>query len=133
MVLTTVSARDTPPSAPSAQTLANSTGTLISEQSSLSAVISAAVSETNSLIATTTGIPNLRIFSTCRLRLAKPAQIASTFSSVSASLATPPFILRARKVATITTASGEVGKFGVLISKNFSAPRSAPNPASVTV
>ena len=31
------------------------------------------------------------------------------------------------------TASGDVGKFGVLISRNFSAPRSAPKPASVTV
>ena len=133
MVLTTASARATPPSAPSAQTLASSTGTPISAQSSLRVAISASVSETNSLMATTAGIPNLRIFSTWRLRLAKPARTASTFSSVSASLATPPFILRARRVATMTTASGEVGKFGVLISKNFSAPRSAPNPASVTV
>ena len=35
-------------------------------------------------------------------------------------------------VATITTASGLSPAFLHLISKNFSAPRSAPKPASVT-
>ena len=133
MVLTSVSASSTPPSAPLAHTLANSTGTSISAHNSFRAAISASVSVTNSLMATTAGIPNLRIFSTWRFKLANPARTASTFSSVKASLATPPFILRARSVATITTASGDVGKFGVLMSKNFSAPRSAPNPASVIV
>ena len=64
IVLTSVSASATPPSAPSAQTLASSTGTSIEAQSSFKAAISASVSVTNSLIATTAGIPNLRIFST---------------------------------------------------------------------
>ena len=133
MVLTKVSASSTPPSAPFAHTLASSTGTSISAHNSFKVAISAAVSVINSLIATTAGMPNLRIFSTWRFKLAKPARTASTFSSVKASLVTPPFILRARRVATITTASGDVGKFGVLISRNFSAPRSAPKPASVIV
>ena len=34
-------------------------------------------------------------------------------------------------VATITTASGFIPAFLHFISKNFSAPKSAPNPASV--
>ena len=68
-----------PPSAPSAQTLANSTGTSIEAQSSFKAAISASVSDTNSLIATTAGIPNLRIFSTWRFKLAKPARTAPHF------------------------------------------------------
>ncbi|MGQ7073417.1 hypothetical protein ACUN90_16610 [Escherichia sp. SP-MK2] len=39
--------------------------------------------------------------------------------------------LSARIVATITTASGLMPAARALISKNFSAPKSAPNPASV--
>ncbi len=59
------------------------------------------------------------MFSTWRFGLAKPERTASTFSSVKASLITPPFILRARRVATMTTASGGCWqKFGVLISRN---------------
>jgi hypothetical protein len=57
---------------------------------------------------------------------------ASTFSSPSSSLPTPPFIFSARTVATITTASGDRPALRHLMSKNFSAPRSAPKPASVT-
>ena len=45
----------------------------------------------------------------------------------------PAVHFKARIVATTTTASGALERLGVLISKNFSAPRSAPNPASVTV
>ena len=44
----------------------------------------------------------------------------------------PPCIFKALVVATKTTASGFKPDFLHLISKNFSAPRSAPNPASVT-
>ena len=47
-------------------------------------------------------------------------------------LATPPFIFIARTVATITAAAGLSPALRHLMSKNFSAPRSAPNPASVT-
>ena len=41
-------------------------------------------------------------------------------------------ILSARTVATITTASGHRSAMRHLMSRNFSAPRSAPKPASVT-
>ena len=47
-------------------------------------------------------------------------------------LGTPPLYFNALTVATITTASGLSPAFLHLISKNFSAPRSAPKPASVT-
>ncbi len=46
--------------------------------------------------------------------------------------ATPPCILSARMVATITTQSGFSPALRHLMSRNFSAPRSAPKPASVT-
>ena len=57
---------------------------------------------------------------------------ASTFSLPRSSLATPPCILSARMVATITAALGFSPVLRHLMSKNFSAPRSAPKPASVT-
>ena len=43
-----------------------------------------------------------------------------------------PWCFRARTVATTTTALGRRSAMRHLISRNFSAPRSAPNPASVT-
>ena len=52
---------------------------------------------------------------------------ARSFSS------TPPCIFKARTVATITTAPGTMPALRHLMSMNFSAPRSAPKPASVTV
>ena len=58
--------------------------------------------------------------------------LADTFSFFKSSLATPPCIFRALIVATITTQSGFRLDFLHLMSKNFSAPKSAPNPASVT-
>ncbi len=45
---------------------------------------------------------------------------------------TPPCILSARTVATTTAASGTRPEARHLMSKNFSAPMSAPKPASVT-
>ena len=45
---------------------------------------------------------------------------------------TPPWYLSARIVATITAASGRRPDLRHLMSTNFSAPRSAPKPASVT-
>ena len=47
-------------------------------------------------------------------------------------LATPPCIFRPWVVATITTSRGCRPALRHLMSKNFSAPRSAPKPASVT-
>ena len=61
-----------------------------------------------------------------------PASSASRFSSESAALGTPPLCLSARTVATTTHASGRMPDMRHLMSQNFSAPRSAPKPASVT-
>ena len=57
---------------------------------------------------------------------------ALTFSFLRSSLATPPSIIKALMVATITTQSGFKFDFLHFISINFSAPKSAPKPASVT-
>ena len=46
--------------------------------------------------------------------------------------ATPPWYFSARTVATTTATSGRRPDLRHLMSTNFSAPRSAPNPASVT-
>ena len=68
----------------------------------------------------------------CLSKLINPFFNASTSSFFRSSFATPPCILSALIVATITTQSGLIPDFLHFISKNFSAPRSAPNPASVT-
>ena len=90
-------------------------------------------------MATTAGIPNIVTFSICFARFAQPIRTASGLSSRSAGssgfpatiLPTPPFIFSARTVATTTAASGVRPDARHLISKNFSAPMSAPKPASV--
>ena len=45
---------------------------------------------------------------------------------------TPPCIFKARIVATTTTADGSKPASRALMFINFSAPKSEPNPASVT-
>ena len=90
------------------------------------------MSAENWFTATTTGTPNCLTLARCRARFAQPARTASTFSRPRSASATPPCIFSARRVATSTTASGAMPAFRHLMSKNFSAPRSAPNPASVT-
>ena len=67
------------------------------------------------------------------LEVRQPLSRASTFAGFRSSLATPPCSFSARTVATITTASGLMPALRHLMLKNFSAPRSAPKPASVTV
>ncbi len=57
---------------------------------------------------------------------------ASRFSTARSVFGIPPLYFNARIVATSTTASGFKPAVLHLISKNFSAPRSAPKPASVT-
>ena len=104
------------------------------------ASISASVSVGKTLIATTDGTPYAATFSICFARLAPPARTASGLGSSSLGSSglpatirpTPPCILSARIVATITAASGFSPEARHLMSKNFSAPMSAPNPASVT-
>ena len=93
---------------------------------------SASVSLANRFSATTAGTPNFATFSTCPYRFSMPARSASRSSLASESFDAPPFILSARMVETIATASGPSPPSRHLMSKNFSAPRSAPNPASVT-
>ena len=90
-------------------------------------------------MATTAGTPYIVTFSICLARFWAPSRTASTFSSSSAGssglpatiLPTPPCILSARTVATTTAASGLRPDARHLMSKNFSAPMSAPKPASV--
>ncbi|CAN3988982.1 hypothetical protein OHPBIL_OHPBIL_15270, partial [Dysosmobacter welbionis] len=93
---------------------------------------SAAVSVGNALMATTQGRPNtFLILSTCWSRLGSPRSRAARSSLPSSALAAPPWCFNARTVATTTTASGFSPAMRHLMSRNFSAPRSAPKPASV--
>ena len=64
--------------------------------------------------------------------LLMPERIASTFSLVRSVTVTPPWYFIERIVATRTAASGRRPVKRHLRSMNFSAPRSAPKPASVT-
>ncbi len=93
---------------------------------------SASLSALKRLMATITGTPKLRTFSMCRARFSAPFSSACVSGAPSRSLATPPCILTARTVATSTAQAGVSPAFRHLMSKNFSAPRSAPKPASVT-
>ena len=79
-----------------------------------------------------TGNPKFFKFSICLPRLSQPFSTAEEFSSPRFSLVTPPFIFKALTVATKTTADGFKSAFLHLILRNFSAPKSAPKPASVT-
>ena len=67
----------------------------------------------------------------CLPRFGHPSFTAVTFSAPKSALATPPFIFIARTVATSTTTLGAIPAFRHLMFKNFSAPKSAPKPASV--
>ena len=68
----------------------------------------------------------------CRARFGAPARTADGSGSARSAWSTPPCILSARTVHTRTTASGLKPDCRHLMSRNFSAPRSAPKPASVT-
>ena len=61
-----------------------------------------------------------------------PADRASRPSSVIVARSAPPWYFSARTVATRTTADGRRPDLRHMMSMNFSAPRSAPKPASVT-
>ena len=64
--------------------------------------------------------------------MGRPASSASRFSAFSSAFGTPPWYFSALTVATTTTALGLSPAMRHLMSKNFSAPRSAAKPASVT-
>jgi hypothetical protein len=74
----------------------------------------------------------LRTLPTWRPRLAMPRAQRVEFLRAELVRGTPPCIFSARTVATITAAAGDSPALRHLMSKNFSAPRSAPKPASVT-
>ena len=82
-------------------------------------------------MAATTGTPYLRMFSKWACKLGSPARTAPGFSRARSPFFTPPLYLRARTVATTTMALGARPAARHLMSKNFSAPRSEPKPASV--
>ena len=66
-------------------------------------------------------------------KFALPNLTASTFSESKSLRATPPCHFKPRTVATTTAALGAGPPWRTLMSMNFWKPRSAPNPASVTV
>src|SRR3989441_1178981 len=129
--LSTASATATPPSPPFSHTSHSSTPTPSAAHSARTASSSASLSVRNRLRATTTGTPNFFTFRMWRRTFAAPRFTASTSALPSASFLTPPCILSARTVATTIAASGTRPAMRHLMSKNFSAPKSAPNPASV--
>ena len=61
-----------------------------------------------------------------------PDPMAGRSSRSTSATATPPWNFRARTVTTTTATSGRSPVARHLMSMNFSAPRSAPKPASVT-
>ena len=128
----TASASAMPPSPPFAHTSASAKPVPIDVQYCSTKSSSACVSKAKRFSVTTTGTPYFCRFSMCLPRLTIPFFSASRSSEASASLEAPPLYFSARTVATRTTASGESPALRHLISKNFSAPRSAPKPASVT-
>ena len=127
----TVLANSIPPSPPFSQTSERANVQPLASQNSLTYASSSSESVTKRLRVTTHGTPNLAIFSICFSRLTIPFLRAYKLCSPRSSLATPPLYLSALTVATRTTASGLRPAIRHLISKNFSAPRSAPKPASV--
>ena len=120
------------PFPPCAQTSATSIGTSSCRHLSAISSISASVSVAKRLRATIGQMLNFFMFSTCFSRFSIPFRKASLFSSFKASIFTPPWYFKALTVATSTTALGFKPALTHLMSKNFSAPKSNPKPASVT-
>ena len=88
----------------------------------------------NLFIATITFCPKIFFkLSICLYKFFIPFFNASIFSFKIFSFGTPPWYFNAFIVATHITTSGFICAFLHFISINFSAPKSAPNPASVTV
>ena len=89
-------------------------------------------SEGNELIATTGFKPNFLQFSMCLSKFLIPMVTFSKSGVLYCSFAAPPWCLSALMVATSTNALGLRPAETHLMFKNFSAPKSAPKPASVT-
>mmetsp|Transcript_21936 Transcript_21936/g.37646 ORF Transcript_21936/g.37646 Transcript_21936/m.37646 type:complete len:207 (-) Transcript_21936:1494-2114(-) len=112
---TTAFARSTAPAPPSVKcSLTTASNAPASMASFLISSTSASVSVMKRLIATTAGRPYLLTFSMCRRRFDMPFSMSSRFSSLYScgrgapgfTAEPPPCILRARAVATSTTALG---------------------------
>ena len=73
------------------------------------------------------------MFSMCFARLTNPRLTASGSGLLRSDLSMPALYLRDLTVETITHTLGRIPASRHLMSRNFSAPRSAPKPASVTV
>ena len=133
MAATTLRAKSSPPAPPFAHTSASETAAPACWHAASMAASSASLSDVKRLIATTTGsLKTCFMLWMCLSRLGKPRCTASTFSLFKSAFSTPPLYLRARTVATMTAQSGFKFASRALMSQNFSAPRSAPKPASVT-
>lgn len=102
----TLCARSSPPAPPRAHTSVRLISWQLASAQLSRVLISSSVSLTNRLMAMTYGTLNLRTFSMCLLRFSMPWSSASMFSLPRSALATPPCILRARIVATMTTQLG---------------------------
>ena len=130
---TTASASSIIPAPPSVNPLASSTPLAPAAiATSLATAISSGESPGNRLIATTAGRPYIATILRAFLRFSAPLRTASGSGASMSLIATPPCHLRPRMVATTTAAEGLGPPCRTLISMNFSKPRSAPNPASVT-
>ncbi len=82
----------------------------------------------------TTGVkPKVLALEACWSRCSRPRARASRAWAGGSSVfpSSPPWARRARAVTTSTTALGQSPETRHLMSKNFSAPRSKPKPASV--
>ena len=131
--LTTSLASSTPPFPPFAHTSERITLAPTCLHLFITKFISESESVGNLLTATTVGKPyTFFIFERCLNKFGIPFSSASKFSLLSSDLSIPPCIFKALIVATKTTQEGFKLANLHFISKNFSAPRSAPNPASVT-
>ena len=128
----TFSANAAEPFPPTTKALLTIAVTPLVKHKAFKASYSASVSSGNALIQTTGFNPNFWIFSMCFSKLQKPFAIAGTFSVLNSSALKPAWCFIALIVATKTTASGFNPDCPHFIWRNFSAPKSAPKPASVT-
>ena len=125
-------AKSSPPSPPLATTSLSELSTPISSQYLLTISNSVGVSVGKRLMATTTGSPYFWTFSACVFKFSQPVFKASRFSIFKSSFSTPPWYFKALIVATKTAALGFNPAWRHLMLTNFSAPKSAAKPASVT-
>ena len=132
MVSTTSCAKSTAPSPPFRKASLTAKPTSKSSQFLRTMSISSSVSKSKRFSVTMTGCPKPCMLRICRFRFFSPSVSPLAFGSLMLSRLTPPCIFSPCVVATMTTRRGCKPALRHLMSKNFSAPRSAPNPASVT-